>query len=105
MFQAIPFDTVMVLVASKVPYTRAAVPTMLDPLRPFMAGDTVDRHYRLPLAPAEPRLSLHLQGFAEASHGLTETLLSILPIRAGEIAATILDLERAARGAIRPAAE
>ncbi|GJD79190.1 lysine N(6)-hydroxylase/L-ornithine N(5)-oxygenase family protein [Methylobacterium gregans] len=86
-------------------YTRAAVPTMLDPLRPFMAAETVDRHYRLPLAPAEPRLSLHLQGFAEASHGLTETLLSILPIRAGEIAATILDLERAARGAIRPAAE
>lgn len=84
-------------------YERAAVPAVLDPLRPFMESDIVDRGYRLPLAPAEPRVSLHLQGVSEASHGLTETLLSILPIRAGEIAATILAAERAARRAIRSA--
>ncbi|MDP4021015.1 lysine N(6)-hydroxylase/L-ornithine N(5)-oxygenase family protein [Methylobacterium sp. NEAU 140] len=85
-------------------YHRAAVPAMLEPLRPFMAADTVDRRYRLHLEPAEPRVSLHLQGVSEPSHGLTETLLSILPVRAGEIAGTILDAERAARAAIRPAA-
>jgi len=85
-------------------YQRATVPAILDPLRPFMDGETVDRHYRLPLAGAEPRVSLHLQGFSEPTHGLTETLLSILPVRAGAIAATILAEERAARAAIRPAA-
>jgi L-ornithine N5-monooxygenase len=84
-------------------YRRATVPAILGPLRPFMDGATVDRNYRLPLAPAEPRVSLHLQGFSEPTHGLTETLLSILPVRAGAIAATILDEERAARAAIRPA--
>lgn len=83
-------------------YERAALPGALDPLRPFMAGETVDRHYRLPLTAAEPRVSLHLQGVSEPSHGLTETLLSILPVRAGAIAATILDEERMARAAIRP---
>lgn len=84
-------------------YRRATVPAILDPLRPFMGGATVDRNYRLPLAPAEPRVSLHLQGFSEPTHGLTETLLSILPVRAGAIAQTILGEERAARAAIRPA--
>jgi L-ornithine N5-oxygenase len=49
-------------------------------------------------------VSLHLQGFSEPTHGLTETLLSILPVRAGAIARTILGEERAARAAIRPAA-
>ncbi|MHB2207883.1 lysine N(6)-hydroxylase/L-ornithine N(5)-oxygenase family protein [Methylobacterium sp. CM6257] len=82
-------------------YRRAAVPAILDPVRPFMAGEIVDRHYRLPLDSAEPRVSLHLQGFSEPTHGLTETLLSILPVRAGAIARTILGAERAARSAIR----
>ena len=85
-------------------YERATVPAILDPLRPFLAGEVADRHYRLPLAPAEARISLHLQGFSEPSHGLTETLLSILPVRAGAIARTILAEEQAARSAIRPAA-
>lgn len=85
-------------------YQRAAVPAILDPVRPFMAGETADRHYRLPLERAEPRVSLHLQGFSEPTHGLTETLLSILPVRAGAIAQTILEEERAARAAIRSAA-
>ena len=85
-------------------YRRPPVPAILDPVRPFMDGAAVDRHYRLPLVRAEPRVSLHLQGFSEPTHGLTETLLSILPVRAGAIAATILAEERAARAAIRPAA-
>ena len=85
-------------------YARAVVPALLDPLRPFLAGETADRHYRLPLDPADTRVSLHLQGFSEPTHGLTETLLSILPVRAGAIAATILDAEQAARSAIRSAA-
>jgi L-ornithine N5-oxygenase len=85
-------------------YQRATVPAILDPVRPYMDGATADRHYRLPLVSAEPRVSLHLQGFSEPTHGLTETLLSILPVRAGAIARTILDAERAARAAIRPAA-
>ena len=85
-------------------YRRATVPAILDPLRPFLAGETVDRQYRLPLVQADSRVSLHLQGFSEPTHGLTETLLSILPVRAGAIARTILGEELAARSAIRPAA-
>ncbi len=85
-------------------YRRATVPAILDPLRPFLAGETVDRQYRLPLVQADSRVSLHLQGFSEPTHGLTETLLSILPVRAGAIARTILGEEQAARSAIRPAA-
>ena len=85
-------------------YTREPIPALLDPIRPFMEAESVDRHYRLPLREADPRLSLHLQGFAEASHGLTETLLSILPIRAAAIAETILAVENEARTALRPAA-
>lgn len=85
-------------------YQRAALPTILEPLRPFLASETADRHYRLPLHPSEPRVSLHLQGFSEPTHGLTETLLSILPVRAGAITRTILGEEQAARSAIRPAA-
>ncbi|MGU3540838.1 lysine N(6)-hydroxylase/L-ornithine N(5)-oxygenase family protein [Methylobacterium sp. A54F] len=85
-------------------YVRSAIPTLLEPLRPFLAGETVDRRYRLPLAGADPHLTLHLQGVSEATHGLTETLLSILPVRAAEIAGTILEAEGAARAARRPAA-
>ncbi|GJE27503.1 lysine N(6)-hydroxylase/L-ornithine N(5)-oxygenase family protein [Methylobacterium organophilum] len=84
-------------------YARATLPALLDGLRPFLAGETVDRHYRLPLERADPRVTVHLQGFAEASHGLTETLLSILPVRAAAIARTILDAEAEARAANRPA--
>ena len=85
-------------------YQRAALPTILEPLLPFLASETADRHYRLPLHPSEPRVSLHLQGFSEPTHGLTETLLSILPVRAGAITRTILGEEQAARSAIRSAA-
>jgi L-ornithine N5-oxygenase len=42
-------------------YQRATVPAILDPVRPYMDGATADRHYRLPLVSAEPRVSLHPQ--------------------------------------------
>jgi L-ornithine N5-oxygenase len=32
-----------------------------------------------------------MQGFCQASHGLSDTLLSILPIRADEIAGSLYD--------------
>jgi len=56
----------------------------------------VGRDYALE---ADPRLEarVFLQGFSEETHGLSETLLSVLAIRSGEIATTIVDGELARR--------
>ncbi|MNP58776.1 L-ornithine 5-monooxygenase [compost metagenome] len=44
----------------------------------------MDRDYRA-LANPEFGANVYLQGFCEASHGLSDTLLSVLPARAAEI--------------------
>lgn len=49
----------------------------------------VDESYRVPTRP-EVRAGVYLQGFAERSHGLSETLLSLLPVRSGDIASSLL---------------
>lgn len=44
-------------------------------------------HRLLPLQTASPGLipKIYLQGCAEETHGITETLLSVVGIRAGEV--------------------
>ncbi|MET0613290.1 MAG: ornithine monooxygenase, partial [Pseudomonas caspiana] len=48
----------------------------------------VDRDYRIK-TDSRCKASIYMQGFCEASHGLSDTLLSVLPIRADEIAESL----------------
>ncbi|WP_394848191.1 lysine N(6)-hydroxylase/L-ornithine N(5)-oxygenase family protein [Pendulispora brunnea] len=50
----------------------------------------VERNYRVTTEPAF-EAGIFLQGFAEATHGVTETVLSLLSVRAGDIVQSILD--------------
>jgi L-ornithine N5-oxygenase len=51
----------------------------------------VGRDYRLQL-PAHVRAPIFAQGFSEATHGLSDTLLSVMAVRAGEIARSLTSL-------------
>jgi L-ornithine N5-oxygenase len=75
-------------------YTWRKRHPVLAELAPFLSRDAagdyqVERAYRLT---AEPRLTagVFVQGFAEETHGASETVLSLLPIRAGDIVNTLL---------------
>lgn len=65
-------------------YAREQHKSLLAPLASYLPGFETDRHYRLHSVP-EFRPAVFLQGASEASHGLSDTLLSITAIRAGEI--------------------
>lgn len=65
-------------------YAREQHKSLLAPLASFLPGFEADRHYRLRSVP-EFHPAVFLQGASEASHGLSDTLLSITAIRAGEI--------------------
>jgi L-ornithine N5-oxygenase len=75
-------------------YTWRKRHPLLAELAPFLhrdgdGGYRVERAYRLA---AEPPLTagVFVQGFAEETHGASETVLSLLPIRAGDIVNTLL---------------
>ncbi len=79
---------------------------LLDELSPWLASDEEGRYrvlrdYRLEgrdgFAPG-----VYLQGYCESTHGISETVLSLLPVRAGDIARSLL--ARLARGAESPVA-
>jgi L-ornithine N5-oxygenase len=74
-------------------YERNGLPSVLESLRSHLLQDYVDRNYRLPLAEAD--VSVHVQGWSETTHGLSDTLLSVLSVRAGEIVASIEACESA----------
>ncbi len=66
-------------------YTRPINHPLLADLAPYIEQFAVDREYRLETRPDFlPRI--WLQGLSEPSHGLSDTLLSVLPIRAHELA-------------------
>ncbi|ANC03408.1 MULTISPECIES: lysine N(6)-hydroxylase/L-ornithine N(5)-oxygenase family protein [Pseudomonas] len=65
-------------------YERRSHRDLLAPLQQHLKDFEVDRDYRA-LASPEFGASVYLQGFCEASHGLSDTLLSVLPARAAEI--------------------
>lgn len=80
-------------------YRRESHHRLLAPLAPYLGHCEVDREYRV-RADAALRAPVFLQGFCQASHGLSDTLLSVLPARAAEIAAALYDvLGGAAEGA------
>ena len=62
---------------------------------------TVNRHYRVNLG-AGAKGALYLQGVNEATHGIADSLLSVLAVRAEDIVADLLAQRQAGR---QPAAE
>ncbi|MBX9931607.1 MAG: lysine N(6)-hydroxylase/L-ornithine N(5)-oxygenase family protein [Methylobacterium sp.] len=72
-------------------YRRDRLNTLMPALQPYLAETGVDRDYRLRTRPGfEP--AIYLQGFSEETHGLSDTLLSILVVRGQEIAQALLGL-------------
>lgn len=65
-------------------YARSSHRELLAPLAGYLEDFAVDRNYRVLTSP-DLQASVYLQGFCESSHGLSDTLLSVLPARAAEI--------------------
>lgn len=65
-------------------YERRSHRELLAPLEGYLMDYQVDRDYRA-LSRPQMRANVYLQGFCETSHGLSDTLLSVLPARAEEI--------------------
>ncbi|MDQ8728107.1 lysine N(6)-hydroxylase/L-ornithine N(5)-oxygenase family protein [Bradyrhizobium sp. LHD-71] len=70
-------------------YDRDRPLSVLEPIRTYIQGSEPDRNYRLATSPTF-RPHVYLQGYSEASHGLSDTLLSVLAIRSQEIAESLL---------------
>jgi len=79
-----PYDAVILATG----YERQVHRQLLEPLNPYLGDYTVDRDYRL-VTDDRCKAGIYMQGFCQASHGLSDTLLSILPIRADEIARSL----------------
>lgn len=69
-------------------YERQMHRQLLAPLAEYLGDYSVERDYRL-ATDERCKAGIYMQGFCQASHGLSDTLLSILPIRADEIAASL----------------
>ncbi|EGY00466.1 lysine/ornithine N-monooxygenase [Nitrospirillum viridazoti Y2] len=69
-------------------YHRQQHHRLLEPLAPWLTGEGVRRDYRLATTGA-CTAGVFLQGCCEPTHGLSDTLLSVLPIRAREITAAL----------------
>ncbi|KGM32328.1 lysine N(6)-hydroxylase/L-ornithine N(5)-oxygenase family protein [Inquilinus limosus] len=74
-------------------YERDGGRRLLSALAPWIEDFAVDRDYRLRTRP-EFRPQIHLQGQSETSHGLSDTLLSVLAVRSQEIAESLLAARR-----------
>jgi L-ornithine N5-monooxygenase len=70
-------------------YDRETPHAFLEPIQRYIRDVVLDRNYRLVTSPAF-RPQIHLQGYSEASHGLSDTLLSVLAARSQEIADSLL---------------
>lgn len=79
-------------------YERKSHRQLLAPLAEYLDDFTVDRSYRLN-SDDRLRAPVFVQGFSQASHGLSDTLLSVLPIRAEELATEIYRATDAGRPA------
>jgi L-ornithine N5-oxygenase len=65
-------------------YERKQHIELLAPLADYISDFSVDRNYRLQ-TDERCQAAIYLQGCNESSHGLSDTLLSVLAIRSGEI--------------------
>ena len=57
---------------------------LLAPLEEYLGDFEVARDYRI-VTDERCNAGIYIQGFSQASHGLSDTLLSVLPARAAEI--------------------
>ena len=69
-------------------YDRQLHRHLLAPLAEYLGDFEVDRDYRI-VTDTRCKAGIYMQGFCQASHGLSDTLLSVLPIRAEEISASL----------------
>lgn len=69
-------------------YRRDLAQSVLSGLAGWMTGKDPDRNYRLPMRQGFDA-AVHVQGYSETTHGLSDTLLSLLAIRAEEIAKSL----------------
>lgn len=69
-------------------YERQMHRHLLAPLAEYLGDFEVGRDYRI-TTDARCKAGIYMQGFCQASHGLSDTLLSVLPIRAEEICASL----------------
>lgn len=84
----VQFDVDLVIFCTG--YRRDLSQTVLNAVAEWRLGAPA-RDYRLPMAETfEP--AIFVQGFSEATHGLSDTLLSVLPLRAAEIAEALSPL-------------
>lgn len=70
-------------------YKRDVHEKALSGLSEYLGDYQVDRHYRLQ-TPDNFLPGIYLQGYCEESHGLSDTLLSVLAVRSEEILNSIL---------------
>ena len=71
-------------------YLRDTSRSLLAELEHELEGFTIGRHYQL-AAPAHMQAPIFVQGSSETTHGLADTLLSVLAIRSHEIALSLVD--------------
>lgn len=70
-------------------YRREQHKSLLTALAPYLGDFSVDRHYRLQTSDHfQP--AIFLQGACEATHGLSDTLLSVTALRTAEIGHALL---------------
>ena len=74
-------------------YERQMHRHLLAPLAEYLGDFEVGRDYRVVTDP-RCKAGIYMQGFSQASHGLSDTLLSVLPIRAEEISASLYACEK-----------
>ncbi|QNP48179.1 lysine N(6)-hydroxylase/L-ornithine N(5)-oxygenase family protein [Diaphorobacter aerolatus] len=70
-------------------YARKQHLELLAPLEPYLGDFSVDRFYRL-AASEDFRPNIFLQGACEDTHGISDTLLSVVSVRTGEIGNALL---------------
>ncbi|MDN7139721.1 lysine N(6)-hydroxylase/L-ornithine N(5)-oxygenase family protein [Pseudomonas sp. JQ170] len=75
-------------------YERKSHKALLAPLAEYLGDFDVERSYRVRATP-NLKAGVFVQGFSEANHGLSDTLLSVLPARAWEISEALLELAEA----------
>lgn len=74
-------------------YTRQDHKALLAPLAPYLQDFSVDRNYRLN-STENFKPSIFLQGACEDSHGLSDTLLSVMAVRSKEISTALSASQR-----------
>ncbi|WP_332852327.1 lysine N(6)-hydroxylase/L-ornithine N(5)-oxygenase family protein [Duganella sp. S19_KUP01_CR8] len=77
-------------VISATGYLRDTSRSLLAELEHELDGFTIGRHYQL-ATPAHVQAPIFVQGSSETTHGLADTLLSVLAIRSHEIALSLVD--------------